>query len=92
MTTRHCGYVVTLAEDIRADENQAVLTALRMISGVISVEPVLADHSHHIAQIRVHREWLAMLKRVARQADSEGPNSIAPDEQDPPERSRWVGQ
>lgn len=92
MTTRHCGYVVTLAEDIRDDEEQAMVTALRMVRGVVSVEPVLTDHGQHIAQVRVHREWLAMLKRVARQADSEGPDSIAPAAPEPAERSRWVGQ
>lgn len=43
MTTRYSGYVVTLAKDIREDDADAVISALRMVRGVISVDPVVAD-------------------------------------------------
>lgn len=43
MTDRHAGYVVTLAADIREDEAEEILTALRMVKGVLAVEPVVAD-------------------------------------------------
>lgn len=43
MTARHAGYVVTLADDIREDDAEHIINALRMIRGVLSVEPVIAD-------------------------------------------------
>jgi hypothetical protein len=57
MTDRHAGYLVTLAEDIREDDAEAVITALRMIRGVIAVEPVEMDTSIMIAQQRADAEW-----------------------------------
>lgn len=56
MTTRHAGYVVTLRDDIREDDAEAILTALRMVSGVLSVKPIEADHSTVIATERVRAE------------------------------------
>lgn len=56
MTARHAGYVVTLAEDIREDDAEHILTALRMISGVVSVKPVTANFEQVIARERVHAE------------------------------------
>lgn len=41
MTDRHAAYIVVLAEDIREDDAEHVLNALRMVSGVVSVEPVV---------------------------------------------------
>lgn len=68
MTERHAGYIVTLAEDVREDDADAVLTALRMISGVVSVKPVTADIGMVVARERVHSEVrekvLALLKEL----------------------------
>lgn len=57
MTDRHAGYIVTLAQDIREDDAKAVITALRMVKGVMSVEPVVADIQYHLAEQRINREW-----------------------------------
>lgn len=43
MTDRHCGYLVTLAEDVREDDGRSIVAALRMIRGVVDVQPVEAD-------------------------------------------------
>jgi len=43
MTTRHSGYLVTLEKDKREDDAEYILNAIRMIKGVISVKPVVAD-------------------------------------------------
>jgi hypothetical protein len=43
MTDRHAAYIVTLAEDIREDDAEATLNALRMVRGVADVQPVIAD-------------------------------------------------
>jgi hypothetical protein len=68
VTDRHSGYVVTLAEDIREDDAEAVINALRMVRGVISVEPVIADIQSVIAESRRDVEWrealLAMMRRM----------------------------
>ena len=52
MTTRHAGYVVTLGENVREDDAQAIITALSMVSGVKSVKPVKGDINTHIAYER----------------------------------------
>ena len=54
MTDRHAGYIVTLDHDIREDDAAAIITALRMVKGVISVEPVVADHHTYVAAARVN--------------------------------------
>lgn len=58
MTDRHAGYVITLEEDVREDDAAAIKTALSMIKGVLSVEPVVSDPGLHIAEERAwHRIW-----------------------------------
>ena len=53
MTDRHSGYVITLDRDIREDDAEATLTALRMTRGVASVKPIVADLSEMMARERV---------------------------------------
>lgn len=50
MTDRHAGYIVVLAEDIREDDAEGTLNALRMVRGVISVTPVISDHTQAVAR------------------------------------------
>lgn len=57
MSERHAGYIVTLAEDIQADEAADIFTALHMIRGVIDVQPVTASAETVIAQARADNEW-----------------------------------
>jgi hypothetical protein len=68
VTDRHSGYVVTLADDVRDDDAEAIITALRMVRGVISVQPVVADIQSVIAEARRDVEWrealLAMMRRM----------------------------
>lgn len=61
MTDRHSGYVVVLDKDIREDDAEAVITALKMIKGVVGVKPVISGIELEIAQARVDREWRAKL-------------------------------
>lgn len=56
MTDRHAGYIITLKEDIREEESQAVISALGLMRGVISVEPVASDLALHIAQRRARTD------------------------------------
>ena len=68
MTERHAGYVVTLAEDLREEDAEHVINALRMVRGVLSVEPVRASLDLTVATERVKAETrerlLALLKEL----------------------------
>jgi hypothetical protein len=72
MTVHRAGYLVVLANDIREDDD-TVLTALRMIKGVKSVVPVEADHAQVIARARLNYAWQDALRRLA----SDGPGDHA---------------
>lgn len=61
MTDRHAGYLVVLAEDVREDDAEPVLNALRMVRGVAAVTPVEASHELQIAQLRTRRGLAAKL-------------------------------
>lgn len=67
MTDRHAGYIVTLADDIREDDAQAIISALHLIKGVISVEPVAADHQLAIAKERVRDEYRHKLLQLLKE-------------------------
>jgi len=45
MTDRHIGYIVTLAEDLRSDDAEQTIIALKQIKGVVSVTPIVGDAS-----------------------------------------------
>jgi hypothetical protein len=64
MTDRHAGYVVTLDRDIREDDAEAILNAIRMIKHVASVEPVIADLNHQMAVMRASTDLHAKLWSV----------------------------
>lgn len=64
MTTRHAGYLVVLDEDIREDDAQYVINALRMVKGVVSVTPVEASHDQVVARIRRDSQWETALRKL----------------------------
>ena len=73
MTDRHAGYIVVLAEDIRADDaEESVLNALRMIKGVASVTPVIADYDQVIARERRDEKWRDALRALSRNGPGDG--------------------
>lgn len=43
MTARHAGYVVVLAQDLREDDAEQTVAAIKQIKGVLDVRPVAAD-------------------------------------------------
>lgn len=66
MTDRHAGYLVTLDADIREDDAQAILSAIGMVKGVGSVEPIIADPLGAIAENRARRAlWDRMVSVLA---------------------------
>lgn len=52
MTDRHAGYVVTLDKNVREDDAQPILDAIRMIKGIASVVPERGDAQTAIAEQR----------------------------------------
>ncbi len=67
MTTRHAGYVVTLKRELREDDAETLIAAIKMLSPVASVVPVEHDSSHTMAVERARWElegklWEALKK------------------------------
>lgn len=54
---RHSGYIVVLDRDIREDDAQeSILVALRMLKGVISVQPIVSDPHAAVAEMRIRHQ------------------------------------
>lgn len=71
MTDRHAAYIVTLDEDIRKDDAEAIINALRMVKHIIAVEPVVADFALGIAERRASNEWRKRIYNMLDEADKE---------------------
>jgi hypothetical protein len=56
VTDRYKGFVVTLGQDIREDDAESIINAMRMIKGVVKVSPVEADLVDQIARARIEDE------------------------------------
>lgn len=72
MTKRHTGYVVILETDVREDDAQEIVQALRMIKGVVAVQPVEGDPATMIVEGRRDIAWSAAPGRLSQ----EGPPKI----------------
>jgi hypothetical protein len=71
MTDRHAAYIVVLEENIREDDAEATLTALRMISGVVGVTPVISSYEQLIARERRDELWADALLKLIRSGPDE---------------------
>jgi hypothetical protein len=56
MTNRYNAVVVTFDRDIREDDAEAIINAIQMLKGVLSVTPNVSDINMHVAESRVKRE------------------------------------
>lgn len=57
MTERHSAYIVVLNHDLRADDADATINALRLLRGVVDVQPVVTDVSSAlVANTRLKNE------------------------------------
>jgi cell division septation protein DedD len=56
MTERVKGFTVTLSTDLREDDVQSILTAVRLIRGVAHVEPSLLTTEDHMNRMRIKNE------------------------------------
>ena len=64
MTDRYNALTVVLEKDIRDDDAEALLAAIRQLRGVLSVSGNVADMGDHIAQERARRDHGEKLWRV----------------------------
>jgi len=55
MTDRYHSLTVVLDRDIRDDDAEPILMAIRMIKGVLSVKPKVADIDSNMAEDRARR-------------------------------------
>lgn len=62
MTDRHSGYHVILSEDIREDDAEHTINALRMVKGVATVVPMSDDPYGMIACVRRDSDWAKKLQ------------------------------
>lgn len=72
MTDRLSGYLVTLDQDIREDDAEEIVAALRMIKFVASVTPVRAGPlDDQIIRLRRDHDWRATLATLLRDGPAE---------------------
>ena len=56
MTNRYHSLTVVLEKDIREDDAEYLLNAIKMIKGVLSVDPFISDIESHMAESRARQE------------------------------------
>ncbi len=56
MTDRIAGFIVTLDQDIRDDDVEPIIAAIRQLRHVISVTPLVSSPDLHMAAARVRSE------------------------------------
>ena len=64
MTDRYNALTVVLEHDIRDDDAEALLAAIRQLRGVLSVSGNIADLDAHVAQDRARHDLSEKLWRV----------------------------
>lgn len=61
MTDRYNAVVVAFDRDIREDDAEAVINAIRMLKGVLTVTPNVSDLNTHVAEARAKHELAAKI-------------------------------
>lgn len=64
MTDRLKGFLVVLDDDMREDDAQPILDAIRQLRHVLSVTPMVAEHGDYSARVRVLHEIRAKILDV----------------------------
>jgi hypothetical protein len=64
MTDRYNAVVVALDRDIREDDAEAIINAIRMLKGVLTVTLNVTHIDTHVAEARVKRELMEKLYDV----------------------------
>ena len=64
MTDRINSITVVLEKDVREDDSEALLSAIRQLRGVVSVTGNVCDITSHIAEVRARTEIGAQIMAV----------------------------
>lgn len=56
MTDRVKALTVTLEKDIRDDDIETLVNAIKMLKGILDVENLIVTHEDHFAYLRAKRE------------------------------------
>lgn len=64
MTDRYNAFIVVLDHDIRSDDAETIINAIKQIRGVLSVKPKVTDMASVIAEERVRADLSAKLWEV----------------------------
>jgi hypothetical protein len=67
MTDRLKGLVVVLDKDIRVDDAEEIINAIRMIKGVADVQGSVANYEDYMNRSRVDRAWQERLMKLIRE-------------------------
>lgn len=64
MTDRYCALTVVLDKDYRDDDAESILSAIRMVKGVLSVEPHVSDITQVVAEGRARHDLREEIRKV----------------------------
>lgn len=64
MSDRIKGLTVTLRPDMRDDDAECVINAIRLLAGVVDVRSHVADMDHHLAVITAKHEIQKKLRDI----------------------------
>lgn len=70
MTDRINSLTVVLTTDIRTDDAEEIINAIKMVKGVIKVTPLVAQIEDHIAYTRARRDLVEKLWHVLHDPDN----------------------
>lgn len=64
MTDRIKSLTVVLEKDIREDDCEGIIDAIKMIRGVLKVDYEVADHEHHAAKVQARYELQKEMREI----------------------------
>lgn len=64
MTDRIAGITVTLQPNMREDDAESLMQAIRQLRGVVSVQAHVADLAHHFAVEQAKTEYMQRILKV----------------------------
>ena len=67
MTSRYQAFTVALENDVREDDAENLITAIRALRGVLTVVPVVSDISGYGAYERARRELQTKIDKALRE-------------------------
>jgi hypothetical protein len=67
MTDSYHTLTVVLERNIRVDDVESLMGAIRHLRGVLDVDGVVADYAAHMAEVRVRQELSAKVLDLARE-------------------------